>query len=102
MPIIGQSCRLISCGQHADHVRRHGVIQFLNIWRRLRHRVGDKLLWGDEVEYVVVSFDHANRNARLSLRQSEILRELHDEEVKAAGQLGERGYARSIPLESRC
>lgn len=35
--------------QYADHVRTHGITQFLNIWDRLKDRYGDELLWGDEV-----------------------------------------------------
>lgn len=35
--------------QYADHVRQHGITQFLNIWDRLKDRHGDELLWGDEV-----------------------------------------------------
>jgi len=44
------------------------------------------LLWGDEVEYLVISYDHENRNAKLSLRQNEILEELaNDEKLQKAG-----------------
>ena len=35
--------------QHADHVREHGIVQFLHIWERLKDRTGDVMLWGDEV-----------------------------------------------------
>jgi len=35
--------------QHAEHVRYHGVTQFLHIWDRLKDRKDDELLWGDEV-----------------------------------------------------
>jgi glutamate--cysteine ligase catalytic subunit len=35
--------------KHADHVRYHGITQFLNIWSKLKDRQGDELLWGDEV-----------------------------------------------------
>ncbi|KAI0085186.1 glutamate-cysteine ligase catalytic subunit [Irpex rosettiformis] len=62
--------------KHADHVREHGITQFLHIWDRLKERHGDELLWGDEVEYMVVTFDNQERNAKLSLRQSEILAKL--------------------------
>ncbi|KAB5590747.1 Glutamate-cysteine ligase catalytic subunit [Ceratobasidium theobromae] len=62
--------------KYADYIREHGVTQFLNIWRRLKDREGDTLLWGDEIEYMVVSYDDENKNARLSLRQSEILAKL--------------------------
>lgn len=34
---------------YADHVRSHGITQFLNIWDRTKDRCGDELLWGDEV-----------------------------------------------------
>ena len=33
--------------KHADHVREHGITQFLHIWDRLKDRCGDELLWGD-------------------------------------------------------
>lgn len=35
--------------KHSDHVRAHGITQFLQIWARLKDRTGDVLLWGDEV-----------------------------------------------------
>ena len=33
----------------ADHVRKHGIIQFLNLYEKLRDRHNDGLKWGDEV-----------------------------------------------------
>ncbi|GAA5988327.1 hypothetical protein JCM10908_002166 [Rhodotorula pacifica] len=62
--------------QHADYVREHGIEQLLHIWHNLKDRTGDRLLWGDEIEYIVVSYDEENKNARLSLRQTEILQDL--------------------------
>ena len=38
---------------YADHVRNHGITQFMNIWDRLKDRHGDELLWGDEVRLIV-------------------------------------------------
>lgn len=57
----------------ADHIRTHGIAQFLSLWAKIKDRRGDKLLWGDEIEYIVVSFDEEGQNAKLSLRQAEIL-----------------------------
>ncbi|EJD02940.1 glutamate-cysteine ligase catalytic subunit [Fomitiporia mediterranea MF3/22] len=62
--------------KYAEHVRSHGIAQFLHTWHRTKDRHGDELLWGDEVEYMVVAFDEVERNAKLSLRQSEILAKL--------------------------
>ena len=33
----------------ADHIRFHGITQFLHTWDRVRDRRGDELFWGDEV-----------------------------------------------------
>lgn len=33
----------------ADHIRSHGITQFLHTWDRLKDRRGDELFWGDEV-----------------------------------------------------
>lgn len=60
----------------ADHIRQHGITQLLHLWNKIKDRRGDKALWGDEIEYIVVSFDHQGKNARLSLRQGEILKVL--------------------------
>lgn len=62
--------------QLADHIRHHGITQLLALWEKIKDRRGDKVLWGDEIEYIVVSFDDENKNARLSLRQGEILKVL--------------------------
>ena len=35
--------------KYVDHVRYHGITQFLHIWDRFKDRHGDELLWGDEV-----------------------------------------------------
>ncbi|KAF9215889.1 hypothetical protein CPC16_000617 [Podila verticillata] len=69
--------------KHADHVRKHGIIQFLNLWEVAKNSQKDCLLWGDEVEYMVVSYDEENKNAKLSLRVWEILNELSKEEEEA-------------------
>lgn len=36
----------------ADHVRKHGIIQFINLFHRLKDRQGDVLKWGDEVNII--------------------------------------------------
>src|SRR5260221_12313704 len=33
----------------SEHVRSHGIDQFVNTWLRLKDWHGDELLWGDEV-----------------------------------------------------
>ncbi|KAF5269270.1 hypothetical protein FQR65_LT02571 [Abscondita terminalis] len=66
--------------KHADVVREHGIIQFINLYKRLRDRQGDVLKWGDEVEYIIVKFDHEKKTAKVSLRAHEILDILNEKE----------------------
>lgn len=35
--------------EHRQYVRHHGVVQFLNIYNRVKDITNDELLWGDEV-----------------------------------------------------
>ena len=32
-----------------DYIRKHGIIQLIHLWNRLKDRQHDVLLWGDEV-----------------------------------------------------
>ncbi|KAI9723808.1 MAG: Zn finger-containing GTPase- Activating Protein for ARF [Chrysothrix sp. TS-e1954] len=64
----------------ASHVRDWGIEQLLAVWNRAKGKERDALLWGDEIEYLVVCLDDADRKARLSLRQADILRALAEDE----------------------
>ncbi|KAK7206933.1 glutamate-cysteine ligase-domain-containing protein [Myxozyma melibiosi] len=68
--------------KYASHVREHGITQFLHIWNNTKDKKGNILLWGDEVEYMVVSYDDEKKNALLSLRQAQILHDLEENEIK--------------------
>lgn len=37
----------------AEHVRQHGIEQFINLYSKLRDRTGDVLKWGDEVRLYI-------------------------------------------------
>lgn len=65
----------------AQHVREHGIEQFINLYARLRDRQGDMLKWGDEVEYIIVRFDDEQKAAQVSLRAREMLAVLNEKEA---------------------
>ncbi|KAI9694835.1 MAG: Zn finger-containing GTPase- Activating Protein for ARF [Bathelium mastoideum] len=64
----------------ADHVRDWGIEQLLAIWRRAKGKERDALLWGDEIEYLVVCYDEEAKRVKLSLRQGDILQALAQDE----------------------
>ncbi|XP_061210962.1 glutamate--cysteine ligase catalytic subunit isoform X2 [Neopsephotus bourkii] len=68
--------------RYAEHVRKHGILQFLHIYRALRDRHKDVLKWGDEVEYMLVKFDHDKKKVRLALCGEEVLQTLQDKGEK--------------------
>lgn len=63
-----------------EHVRENGIEQLLNIFRQHAKRDGDKFLWGDEVEYMLVDVNRKEAQARLSIDHDHILEDLNDEE----------------------
>lgn len=64
--------------KNADQVRQWGIEQLLVIWNRAKGKERDALLWGDEVEYLVVNYKEADENVTLSLRQEDILTALKE------------------------
>ncbi|XP_060665158.1 glutamate--cysteine ligase [Drosophila nasuta] len=64
----------------ADHVREHGINQFVNLYHRLKDRQGDILKWGDEVEYIIVKFDDEKKVARVALKAQDLLHKLNEKE----------------------
>uniref|UniRef100_A0A5S6Q6Z0 Glutamate--cysteine ligase n=1 Tax=Trichuris muris TaxID=70415 RepID=A0A5S6Q6Z0_TRIMR len=64
-----------------ERVKLQGVQQFINLYKRLKDRHGDCLRWGDEVEYLVVKFDHSNRRVRVCLVAEKCLETLTENET---------------------
>lgn len=62
--------------EHADQVREWGIKQLLEIWNKAKGKESDALLWGDEVEYLVVTHSKDDPRVLLSLRQADILEAL--------------------------
>ncbi|KAI9729478.1 MAG: Zn finger-containing GTPase- Activating Protein for ARF [Cirrosporium novae-zelandiae] len=67
--------------KNAALVRKWGIEQLLAIWNRAKGKERDALLWGDEIEYLVVVLDDKNRRVKLSLRQADILEALARDEA---------------------
>lgn len=64
----------------ADHVRRHGIKQFIAQWPQMVNINRPKMKWGDEIEYSLIKFDDKKKNVQLSLRAEELLRIMQKEE----------------------
>ncbi|KAK4947575.1 glutamate--cysteine ligase [Elasticomyces elasticus] len=74
--------------QAANQVREWGIEQLLTIWRKAKVKERDALLWGDEIEYLVVAIDDQQKKVRLSLCQADVLKKLaNDHDLAKQGTL---------------
>ncbi|AEO62432.1 uncharacterized protein THITE_2125101 [Thermothielavioides terrestris NRRL 8126] len=62
--------------KQAHLVRSWGIKQLLEIWNKAKGKERDAMLWGDEVEYLVVTYSKDDPKVLLSLRQADILKAL--------------------------
>ncbi|KAF0702799.1 Aste57867_7749 [Aphanomyces stellatus] len=65
-----------------NHVRRNGILQFLETYHRVKDISGDVLKWGDELEYGIFVLDPETKTLKISLRATDILHELLEKEKK--------------------
>ena len=62
--------------KEADRVRKLGIEQFIKIYHKVKDREKDSLLWGDEIEYMVLELDDKDETVRVCLRAQDILAHL--------------------------
>mmetsp|Transcript_34783 Transcript_34783/g.68217 ORF Transcript_34783/g.68217 Transcript_34783/m.68217 type:complete len:664 (+) Transcript_34783:60-2051(+) len=78
LDVAGAPLEWSEAKKHADHVRTHGIEQFISIYNNYKDKANSVLRWGDEVEYFVIKLDADKRETRLPLRSPEILKALAD------------------------
>lgn len=94
-PLSWQETKALS-----KHVQKHGVQQFINLYRKSKDRRGDPFKWGDEIEYVIVKFDHEKKEAKVSCKAEELLQILNEREERNAGTALWRPEFGAYQLES--
>ncbi|RMJ22942.1 glutamate-cysteine ligase [Aspergillus sp. HF37] len=82
---LGTALEWPEAKKKAGLVREWGIEQLLANWRRAKGKERDALLWGDEVEYLVVAVDGEAKKTRLSLAQADILKSLARDEASWKG-----------------
>ncbi|KAJ9142231.1 Glutamate-cysteine ligase [Coniochaeta hoffmannii] len=83
---LGTALEWADAKKQADLVRQWGIKQLLAIWNKAKHKERDALLWGDEVEYLVVVWSEDDQRVLVSLRQADILKALaNDTELTSGG-----------------
>ncbi|KAK4248793.1 glutamate--cysteine ligase [Corynascus novoguineensis] len=85
--------------KQAHLVRSWGIKQLLEIWNKAKGKEADAMLWGDEVEYLVVLYSENDPKVLLSLRQADILEALESDKglSKDAGAQDGSSEQTSLP-----
>ncbi|KAM4066134.1 glutamate-cysteine ligase [Hirsutella rhossiliensis] len=83
---LGTALEWPEAKKRAHQVREWGIKQLLEIWTKAKSKERDAMLWGDEVEYLVVTYTDNDPKVLLSLRQADILNAL-----AADKELGQNG-----------
>ena len=78
-------------------MREHGIAQFIHLYNRIKDIEGDRLLWGDEVEYAIFKLDAERGTVKLSLRGAEILAGLQEGERSVPVGLGHGQQCNWVP-----
>lgn len=65
--------------KYSDHVRTNGITQLLCAHEIAKDRNDDKFLWGDEIEYMLVSMDDKEKSLKLSIDHDFVLDNLSEE-----------------------
>lgn len=68
----------------AKLIKREGIKQFIRLFNKCKNRRDERFKWGDEVEFMMVRFDHENRNVQLLLKAKQLL-ELMDRREEEEG-----------------
>lgn len=70
--------------KYAKVVQEKGIDQFINVYNASKHRADAPFKWGDEVEYILVKFDHHNRKARVALKAEEVFHKIQQQHRKSS------------------
>ena len=70
---LGQPLDWEETKRYAEHVRLHGLQQFIHMYNRLKDRRDECLKWGDEVEYMLIRVDDDAKRVQVLLKAEELL-----------------------------
>lgn len=85
---------------HVEELKQKALKELLQAWRVAQNYHAEKLRWGDEIEYQMITLHDNNKEAHLSLEQDEILDNAKNRNTRFEWQPEFTKYmAESNPLE---
>lgn len=78
--VEGKALSFEETKEFLQYLRKHGVIQFLNTWKRVKDLSEDELRFGDEIEYGIFAVDPETKTVKISIRSAELRKMLNVKE----------------------
>lgn len=76
----GKPLRWDEAKKYAKFVQERGVSQFIHLYNISKDRADGPFKWGDEVEYILIKFDHEKKIARVSLKAERVFQKLAEKQ----------------------
>eukprot|EP00331_Platyophrya_macrostoma_P009164 CAMPEP_0176425816 /NCGR_PEP_ID=MMETSP0127-20121128/11595_1 /TAXON_ID=938130 /ORGANISM="Platyophrya macrostoma, Strain WH" /LENGTH=636 /DNA_ID=CAMNT_0017807011 /DNA_START=33 /DNA_END=1943 /DNA_ORIENTATION=+ len=85
---VGNTLSYHESKKHIEGVKKDGIIQFLNLFKKFKNNEATGLLWGDELEYHLVNIDPETGKIRIKLAAAEIIQKIESDSFEAQFEYG--------------
>ncbi|XP_057331276.1 glutamate--cysteine ligase-like isoform X1 [Microplitis mediator] len=65
----------------SEYIKHHGILQFINLYKKYKDRRDDEFKWGDEIEYMIVKFDDEEKTAKTLFDSHNLMPKLNRKEL---------------------
>ena len=79
MGLLNNGKQIEHTDENKEIVRKKGIEQFLRLFNTFKDRDNDSLMYGDEIEYNLVKFDHKQKRVYLLLKAEKLLTEINND-----------------------
>ncbi|XP_057331273.1 glutamate--cysteine ligase-like isoform X2 [Microplitis mediator] len=88
----------------SEYIKHHGILQFINLYKKNKDTRDDEFKWGDEIEYMIVKFDDEEKTAKTLFDSHNLMPKLNRKELvdleRTANRLWSYEYS-SYQIESK-
>ncbi len=88
---------LADCGQTLDffesqplikYIKKHGIIQFLLLYKKFKDSCQSQVFWGDEIEFHLLNIDPKTKSAKLQINTDYLFNTLKSDEFNLQPEFG--------------
>lgn len=73
---------------YIEGIKKDGVLQFLNLYKKFKDLEAVSRLWGDELEYHIINIDPVTKKVRVKLVAEEIMQRIKDDAFEPQYEYG--------------